>query len=501
MKKKMFKRAGVAVLSMAMLLSMGAVGAISASAYTAGQGGLEVTTGTGVVSSTNLTITAYKVATVNNSGNWAWDANLTGMNATDMGYLTAATPDANNIKTVADKLAAQTLTGVPSVLLTLGTENTTVPEGYYLILAQDTSASDTIIQPMLKQVIAGEKATVSDPKVTKINMDKIISSVSGKGNVVDGSSNNVAHVAEDDIVNYTLKTTFPIYSNSVTTLGSYPFKVTDTYDAALTVKDTPPLAVYVDTDGTAGLDTTSDTHLTLSTDYTFTNDTTNHQFVVQFLDATVLNTAYRGKDVYITFSAQFDAPATPNTGYEYDNTAKVSYDNTYTATATQYKEESDDADVYSVPLKIFKTDGTNPITAVHATFQLTDGTNTYSVTTDGTGYAKFPSLNAGTYTLSETAAPLGYKKIDGDIGQFKIEVANNGTVTVSQKIGNAASFTPMTAEADLYFNYEVVNEATEGLPGTGGMGTIMFTVGGAAIVLCAGFMFVIYMRKRRAEEE
>ena len=36
--KKTFKRAGVAVLSMAMLISMGAVGAMTANAYDAGKG-------------------------------------------------------------------------------------------------------------------------------------------------------------------------------------------------------------------------------------------------------------------------------------------------------------------------------------------------------------------------------------------------------------------------------------------------------------------------------
>ena len=38
------------------------------------------------------------------------------------------------------------------------------------------------------------------------------------------------------------------------------------------------------------------------------------------------------------------------------------------------------------------------------------------------------------------------------------------------------------------------------LPGTGGAGTILFTVGGAAIVLLAGVLFVFYMKKRRIEE-
>ena len=37
--------------------------------------------------------------------------------------------------------------------------------------------------------------------------------------------------------------------------------------------------------------------------------------------------------------------------------------------------------------------------------------------------------------------------------------------------------------------------------GTGGIGTYLFTIGGAAMVLLAGVLFVIYMKKRETEED
>ena len=54
--------------------------------------------------------------------------------------------------------------------------------------------------------------------------------------------------------------------------------------------------------------------------------------------------------------------------------------------------------------------------------------------------------------------------------------------------------------SDKYVQASVSNVKGKTLPGTGGMGTILFTVGGAAVVLLAGALFVVYMRRRKVEE-
>jgi len=505
--KKTFKRAGVAVLSMAMLLSMGAIASISASAYEDGKGGLKIESSTGILASSSLTINAYKVASVT-SGHWGWDSDLPNSTATaaDLSKLTSGSATATEVKTIADKLATisdlatkcDTVTGI-----TIGTEKTDVPAGYYLIIATDTSAADTLIQPMLKEVKAGEKATISDVKATKIEMDKRITAVSNGSILNSSTDSDIATISNASTVDYQLKTTLPIYAETVSTFddGKH-FTITDTYDPALTLTSNS-IEVYIDKNGTSGPD--NDDKIT--TGYTLSEDTTNHKFTITFDDATVVNAANRGKDVYVKFQATFNQPATPNTNYDYDNTAKLTFDNTYNATAPTAKELTDDADVYSVPVKVYKyykDSGNNEIAiTTGATFRLTDNANASSyqeLTTDSNGYAKFSSLKAGTYKLTETAAPHGYKKIDGTIKYVKIEVsATDGTVTVSESTNNT-NWTPMTAETDKYFQEKVQNTPTEELPGTGGMGTVLFTVGGAAIVLLAGVLFVVYMRKRKVEE-
>ena len=50
------------------------------------------------------------------------------------------------------------------------------------------------------------------------------------------------------------------------------------------------------------------------------------------------------------------------------------------------------------------------------------------------------------------------------------------------------------------FEITIENPLLETLPATGGIGSVIFTVSGAAIVLLAGVLFVIYMKKRKAEE-
>ena len=50
-------------------------------------------------------------------------------------------------------------------------------------------------------------------------------------------------------------------------------------------------------------------------------------------------------------------------------------------------------------------------------------------------------------------------------------------------------------------SHDLYNEYLDELPATGGMGTVLFTAGGIAVILMAGALFVVYMKKRNAEEE
>lgn len=94
------------------------------------------------------------------------------------------------------------------------------------------------------------------------------------------------------------------------------------------------------------------------------------------------------------------------------------------------------------------------------------------VTTDANGAASFEGLAAGIYTLVETQAPEGYNlAADTSItlNDITAEVSNPDTLTVTSNVIDLAGST---------------------LPSTGGMGTTIFYVLGAILVLGAGVVLV-----------
>ena len=130
------------------------------------------------------------------------------------------------------------------------------------------------------------------------------------------------------------------------------------------------------------------------------------------------------------------------------------------------------------------------------------GSVSYEVTTDTNGKLTFTGLKAGNYTLTETEAPSGYNKLEAPI-YFKLAYADdtwtatvytdNTFETVKQDGGNDVTFTMNSAQL---FLDEILNESGTLLPSTGGIGTTIFYVVGAILVIGAG---VVLITRRRME--
>lgn len=129
------------------------------------------------------------------------------------------------------------------------------------------------------------------------------------------------------------------------------------------------------------------------------------------------------------------------------------------------------------------------------------------IETDATGKVTIKGLKEGTYYLAETKAPAGFNKLVGDI---KVEIGklvydttdttklNSYDVTYTMPGEKNGIKVTVPTDANLA-EIPVLNKAGSVLPSTGGMGTVVFTIAGAAII---GLMLVssLVSKKRKRSE-
>ncbi|HCI60692.1 MAG TPA: hypothetical protein DE313_07775 [Ruminococcus sp.] len=297
----------------------------------------------------------------------------------------------------------------------------------------------------------------------------------------------------DKTVTYTLTaSTAGSLENKLTT-----YAITDTMDNALTLNEDSVEVKLNTTTLTKGTD------YTVEKNYTYNNGTSNvtATFAIVFT-STMLDsadfydsvTADAAKTVTVTYTADLNANAAskfaqalPNTdGLYYGNNSGMNYEpgqtvNVYTygvnvakvdgntkaplsgAEFTVYTEDKETKELKELTVdgkKVIATTGTDG----KANFVLKDSTTAFCFDADLTYYVK------------ETAAPTGYN-INDTIFTVNIDT----TKGVTQVNGAAIP------------NYKPV------VPETGGMGTMMFTIGGAALIACAGVLFLIVRKKKSAK--
>lgn len=113
------------------------------------------------------------------------------------------------------------------------------------------------------------------------------------------------------------------------------------------------------------------------------------------------------------------------------------------------------------------------------------------IVTDAQGAARFTGLDTGIYYLKEVAAPAGYNLLKDEV---KVEITatynDDGTVATSSatSVGNG-QYSQVA---------KIENNAGTQLPSTGGIGTTIFYVLGALLVVFAGVMLVT--KKRMSKE-
>lgn len=197
------------------------------------------------------------------------------------------------------------------------------------------------------------------------------------------------------------------------------------------------------------------------------------------------NGFYASSDVVVTLKAVLkDTAVSGDTTTANSNSDSLTYTNVY----GQTEKSGETVYVYTFDLPVFKYDGTtdNKTGLGNATFELKtkEGTLIDTKATDSSGNVTFAKLGAGTYKVNETVAPVGYNL---NSSEYTVVISTTGVITVTVD-GNSSTVNQVEVP-----DYPVT------VPSTGGMGTMMFYVGGAALIACAGVLLFVLKRKKAAK--
>ena len=111
----------------------------------------------------------------------------------------------------------------------------------------------------------------------------------------------------------------------------------------------------------------------------------------------------------------------------------------------------------------------------------TGTTTTTTVITPKSGKFTIKGLAAGTYYLTEIKQPDGYNKLSTPV---KITIDTNGNITVGEPASSSVT------------EVEVENKSGSLLPSTGGMGTTLFYIFGAILVIGSGVVLITKKRMK-----
>ena len=353
--------------------------------------------------------------------------------------------------------------------------------GYYVMSPDTNVERDT----MLVNVTKTDEDT--------INLKSVFPTVD---KTVDNKNHASAQVGDE--LTFTLTSTLP----NAKDYRTYTFKFKDKMSNGLTYVD-DSVSVWIE-----GEQSQVDAQR-----YTVSKDTPEKgNLVIELSDYKTNYQNYAGKKITVTYRALINENAAV-INQDNPNSATVEYTTDPTTGGTGESEESK-VHTYTFGFDIDKVDGANAQTKLEgAVFELrTEGGDRISlvkvnegvfrpakpgdmavaddqVKTNALGKLQFVGLVEGTYQLVETVAPDGYNKLADPI-KVIISATYNPDGTLNKWKADVESGTAQDGTHQI----QVKNNKGILLPETGGMGTVIFTVAGIAII--AGG--IAWKRSRRA---
>lgn len=367
---------------------------------------------------------------------------------------------------------------------------TNLDYGYYVVAVPGATVADTNSQ--YAALVRVHSASVdAEIKGALPTVDKKVQ--------VNGTGKDATDAKIGDTLTFTLTSTIP----DMSAYDTYTFNFKDTLSKGLTFERVTSVKV-------------GDTTLTKDTDYTVTTapaDSGKTLLTVAMKDFKTKQQANAGKTITVTYTATLNKDAVVG-GAGNVNSATIQYSNDPSTNGTGESEPSK-VRVFTYGFTVDKytgdqyTDAATRLAGAEFTLAHKDGsaisfvqvsagsatanavyrvakageTGTTTITTPANGKVVFEGLKNGEYTLTETKAPAGYNKLASAIG-VKVDGQNNGTDTTHATVvikydNNNGSVYDQTASNGVI---PVQNKPGVVLPGTGGMGTIAFTVIGVLVI-------------------
>lgn len=317
---------------------------------------------------------------------------------------------------------------------------------------------------------------------------------------VDGTGKDATDAKIGDTLTFTLTSTIP----DMSAYSTYTFNFKDTLSKGLTFGQVTSVKV----EG-------ANSPLTVNTDYTVTTPTAsnNNTLTVAMKDFKTKQQVNAGKKITVTYTATLNENAVVG-GAGNVNSATIQYSNNPSTNGTGESEPSK-VRVFTYGFTVDKytgdqyTDAATRLAGAEFTLAPKNGdpmsfvqvsagsatanavyrvakageTGTTTITTPANGKVVFEGLKNGEYTLTETEAPAGYNKLASAIG-VKVDGRNDGTdntdatVTITYNNDNGSVYGEHASNGVI----PVRNKSGVTLPGTGGMGTIAFTVIGVLVI-------------------
>lgn len=362
--------------------------------------------------------------------------------------------------------------------------------GYYVVAVPGATLANA----------SGQYATLVSVDSTNVNTN-----IKGDLPTVDkkvqvgGTGKDATDAKIGDILTFTLTSTIP----DMSAYDTYTFNFKDTLSQGLTFGQVTSVTVEGVTDP-----------LTVNTDYTVTTPTvSDNTLTVAMKDFKAKQQANAGKTITVTYTATLNEKAVVG-GVGNTNSAKIQYSNNPSSGGTGESEPSK-VRVFTYGFTVDKytgnkyDDAATRLAGAEFTLAPKNGdamsfvqvaagsattnaeyrvakaneTGITTITTPASGKVVFRGLKNGEYTLTETKAPAGYNKLASAIG-VKVDGQNDGTdttdatVTITYDNNNGSDYDQTASNGVI----PVQNKSGAILPGTGGMGTIAFTVIGVLVI-------------------